>query len=149
MAGNAPAHIVTRTLETMERPQDKAALILSHAHAMTDVTGFGLAGHLQEMCTASGLQAEIWQSKIPLYPHARLLSDRGVQSSLLQENIENAPILGTIDPLLHDPQTAGGLLAALTPNAASTALSALASQGSKGWIIGRLSKGAGAIQVNE
>ena len=149
MAGNAPAHSVANTLETMERPQGKAALILSNAHAMTDVTGFGLAGHLQEMCTASGLQAEIWQSKIPLYPHARLLSDRGVQSSLLQANIDNAPILGTIDPLLHDPQTAGGLLAALTPDAASAALSALASQGSKGWVIGQLSKGNGAIQVKE
>lgn len=149
MAGTAPAHSIEQALTIMEQPQDYAARVLSGAHAMTDVTGFGLAGHVHEICEASGLQAEIWQSTIPVYSQARHLSNRGVQSSLLRANIENAPIVGTIDPLLHDPQTAGGLLAALSPDAASTALSNLASHGRKGWIIGRLSKGSGAIRVCE
>ena len=149
MAGTAPARSVALALSIMEQPQDSAARVLSHAHAMTDVTGFGLAGHVREICVVSSLQAEIWQSKIPLYPQARILSDYGVQSSLLHANVTNAPTVGINDPLLHDPQTAGGLLAALSPDAASAALSTLASQGGKGWIIGRLSKGAGAIHVYE
>lgn len=71
MAGTAPAAIVTRTLCAMQQPQQIAAEALSNARAMTDVTGFGLAGHVQAICTASGLQAEIWRDAVPIYEGAR------------------------------------------------------------------------------
>lgn len=147
MAGTAPARVVADALGIMERPQDIAAQVLCDAHAMTDTTGFGLAGHVQEICTASGLQAEIWHNKIPLYHGARALSDRGVQSSLLQSNIANAPATGIFDPLLYDPQTAGGLLAALLPELAEAAILALQAKGQQGWIVGQLSEGTNAISV--
>ncbi|MEH6739700.1 MAG: selenide, water dikinase SelD, partial [Sulfitobacter sp.] len=58
MAGTAPADVVSQALAMMEQPQHVAAQVLSDAHAMTDTTGFGLAGHVQAICEASGVQAE-------------------------------------------------------------------------------------------
>jgi selenide,water dikinase len=148
MAGTAPADVVTQLLATLEQPQHVAAHALRSAHAMTDTTGFGLAGHVQAICDASGMQAEIWRDAVPLYAGVRALSDAGVQSSLLQANIADAPATGISDPLLHDPQTAGGLLAALPQDAAEQAVDALNAQGQQAYIIGKLSQGAGPIIVS-
>ena len=148
MAGSAPADVVTHALALMEQPQHLAAHILSDAHAMTDTTGFGLAGHVQAICEASGVQAEIWRDKVPLYHGARALSDVGVRSSLLQDNIENAPTVGISDPLMHDPQTAGGLLAALPLEAAQQAVATLQVQGQQACIIGQFKKGRGPITIS-
>lgn len=148
MAGTAPAQVVARMLAQMEQPQRTAADILGGAHAMTDVTGFGLAGHIQAICRASHLRAQVWRDKVPVYDGARALSEAGVQSSLLAANIADAPTTGQPDPLLHDPQTAGGLLAALPAAAAQVALDALHARGSEGWIIGTLLAGDGSIRVS-
>tara|TARA_B110000879_G_scaffold167814_1_gene217050 strand:- start:878 stop:1462 length:585 start_codon:yes stop_codon:yes gene_type:complete len=147
MAGQVPANVLAPTLATMGQPQDIAVRVLSKANAMTDITGFGLAGHIQAICTASNLRAEIWHDKIPFYDGARGLSDVGVQSSLLQTNIDDAPTEGISDPLLHDPQTAGGLLAALPISEAETALADLHKNDCEGWIIGQLSEGLGPIRL--
>ncbi len=148
MAHRAPAQIAARMLAIMEQPQNAAARVLGAAHAMTDTTGFGLAGHVQAICTASGLRAEIRRDRVPLYDGARALSDLGVQSSLLHDNIADAPTVGIADPLMHDPQTAGGLLAALPRAAAEAAIAALRVEGHNGWIIGELSEGTGPILIS-
>jgi selenide,water dikinase len=145
MQGDAAGRDVAAALAVMQEPQDRAAKILAQAHAMTDVTGFGLAGHVQAICRASGLGAELWQDKIPLYAGARGLSDAGVASSLMAANLRDAPVSGKDDPLLHDPQTAGGLLAALPEAAARVALQNLQGQGLSAAIIGRLGKDVGGI----
>lgn len=147
MAGTAPPRDLAKTLQIMQQPQSGEALILRGAHAMTDVTGFGLAGHVHAICTGSGLTATLKRADIPLYDGVRALSDQGVASSLLAANVENAPTVGLADPLLHDPQTAGGLLAALPQAAADRAVKALAARGLQGWIIGSLEKGDGPIRV--
>ncbi|AXI44764.1 selenide, water dikinase SelD [Sulfitobacter sp. SK012] len=147
MDGRAPGRVVTEVLKVMQTPQSAAAQVLKSAHAMTDVTGFGLAGHVQAICAASGVQAELWQNKIPVYDGARALSQAGVFSSLLQANRDNAPIEGVGDPLLHDPQTAGGLLAALPKTAAAKAIVALEAEGEMGVIIGQLTEGFGPIKL--
>lgn len=147
MAGKAAARVVAPMLAAMEQPQDIAARALGQAHAMTDTTGFGLAGHVQAMCDASRVHAEIWRDQIPLYAGARALSDQGVASSLLEANIADAPTLGIHDPLLHDPQTAGGLLAAMPRSAAEAAIASLEVQGGQGWIIGALTAGTGPIRI--
>jgi selenide,water dikinase len=131
----------------MEQPQSQQAAILRDAHAMTDVTGFGLAGHVLAMCKASGLRATLCQADIPVYQGARALSDAGVASSLLQANRENAPTQGIDDPLIHDPQTAGGLLVALPQKSAEKALRQLESKGLQGWIIGTLQDGAPSVTL--
>ena len=147
MAGRAPADVVAGALAIMEQPQDAAARVLGRAHAMTDTTGFGLAGHVHAICTASGLTAQIWRDRVPLYPGARELSDAGVHSSLLAANLAFAPTVGITDPLLHDPQTAGGLLAAMPREAAQRALAALTAAGGKGFMIGELVEGTGPVTV--
>jgi len=147
MAGRAPGRVMADTLAVMATPQAREAEILAAAHAMTDVTGFGLAGHLQAMCRASGVQAELWEDAVPFYPGAEALSDQGVASSLLPINQADAPIAakGAVNPLLHDPQTAGGLLAALPEAAAQAAIVRLKGEGLHGHIIGRLAAGEAAI----
>ncbi|MFD2738253.1 selenide, water dikinase SelD [Sulfitobacter aestuarii] len=147
MAGSAPGPAVVAALAQMERPQDREAALLAKAHAMTDVTGFGLAGHVQAICRASGLGATLWLDKIPVYEVARALSGQGVGSVLLNSNRENAPTSGRDEPLLHDPQTAGGLLASLPEVAANDAVAALQAEGLNGWIIGRMVERSGAIEV--
>jgi selenide,water dikinase len=148
MEGTAKGRDVAQALAMMQTPQSRQAVILQDAHAMTDVTGFGLAGHVRAICKASGLNAQIIQADVPIYSGARALSEAGVASSLLQANIENAPTQGIADPLLHDPQTAGGLLAALPPTAANKAIAALQSAGLQGWIIGTLDAGDGLITIS-
>jgi selenide,water dikinase len=112
---------------------------------MTDVTGFGLAGHLAAICRASGADAELWQERLPVYDGARALSEHGVASTLLPANQEDAPAQGAADPLLHDPQTAGGLLAAVAPEAAEDLLAALRAAGYPAAIIGRMRRGPGRL----
>ncbi|MEJ6389698.1 selenide, water dikinase SelD [Gymnodinialimonas ulvae] len=93
-----------------------AETLAPHAHAMTDVTGFGLAGHLHNICNASGVGAEIDLNAVPLLAGAEALSASGIHSSLFSQNRAAAPVAGAQGPradLLHDPQTAGGLLAAV------------------------------------
>jgi selenide,water dikinase len=128
MQGKANGRHVARMLQAIAQPQTTAAEILQDAHAMTDVTGFGLAGHLKAICTASRVGAEIDLADIPTYEGAIEMSETGVKSTLYEENFKNAPVLNAAGPkasLLHDPQTAGGLLAAVAADQADRILSEL------------------------
>jgi selenide,water dikinase len=92
-----------------------------HATACTDVTGFGLLGHLVEMTKASGVDAEIELVQIPFLDGAQETIKAGIFSSLQPQNIRLRRAVRDLDrvaaapdyPLLFDPQTAGGLLASL------------------------------------
>tara|TARA_B100000795_G_scaffold102710_1_gene75716 strand:- start:738 stop:1325 length:588 start_codon:yes stop_codon:yes gene_type:complete len=146
MLGQAGGRDVAATLLTMGQAQDgEAALLAPVAHAMTDVTGFGLAGHVHAMCQASKLDAHLFHDAIPTYPGARVLSDAGISSTLMPANYLDTPVVGPHDALLYDPQTAGGLLAAVPENLSTNILQALLAQGVIGHIIGRLSKGTGRL----
>jgi len=89
--------------------------------AATDVTGFGLAGHLVEMLRPSGLAAELSLSSLSLLPGAALLLENGYESSLAPSNRQNNNFPQISDGLrekpianiLFDPQTSGGLLLAV------------------------------------
>ncbi|MCC5972478.1 MAG: selenide, water dikinase SelD [Rubellimicrobium sp.] len=149
MRGLARAGDVIACHATMTRPQTEAARLLATvAHAMTDVTGFGLAGHLAGMADASGLGAELDLAAIPLLPGALDLAERGVRSSLWPENrAAVGPIAGetggTRAELLFDPQTCGGLLAAVPEHRAAALLARLCATGHQAAIIGRMVEGAG------
>jgi selenide,water dikinase len=90
-------------------------------HAATDVTGYGLLGHLYEMMAASGTSAEIRVGKTPLLSGARRLAERGVAPEGTRINVRNLKPRAEIEAgvteedflLLCDAQTSGGLLVAL------------------------------------
>lgn len=115
---------VAATHASMLRPQAVASRIaLAQAvTAATDVTGFGLAGHLLNLLRPAGLAAQLDRAAIPLLPGARALFERGLRSSAHGANREAflAHVVGatTLDEAwLFDPQTAGGLLFTVGPEA--------------------------------
>jgi selenide,water dikinase len=135
MAGAAPGAVVAALLAVLPQDQGAAAAILAPvARAMTDVTGFGLAGHLDEMLRAGALTADLDLAAIPLFPGAEALAAAGWQSTVAPAN--RAALLGRIAApatpraaLIFDPQTCGGLLAALPEAEVAAVLAALAAAG--------------------
>lgn len=149
MEGQVNGRYVAAALTTMGHAQDREAAVLAPvAHAMTDVTGFGLAGHVQAICGMSELDAHLWQNTIPTYDGARALSETGISSTLMPANRLDAPVMGIEDALLHDPQTAGGLLAAVPECQSLAIIKALNSKGCIGHIIGKLTKGTGRLNLS-
>lgn len=147
MQGLACGRDVAQMLDRMARMQGDTARALAPAHAMTDVTGFGLAGHLAAICRASGTGAEIDLARIPTYPGARDLAAQGIRSTIYAANAAAAPVEGFGDgdlmALLHDPQTAGGFLAAVAPADVEACLQDIAATGETGTVIGRLTDAPG------
>jgi len=132
---------VKAALEMMARPQGRAAAILAQAaRAMTDVTGFGLAGHLAGLLDPEGPGAEIALDALPVLSGALELAGAGVRSSLFEDNQAGAgPVdapAGARRDLLFDPQTAGGLLAAVPAAQAEAVLAELHDAGEPAWAIG-------------
>ncbi len=148
MQGVAKGADVANVLAVMAQPQDREAVVLGAvAHAMTDVTGFGLAGHVRSMALASGLNAELRMADVPIYQGAREVSDAGVASTLMPTNRTDAAVEGVEDPLLFDPQTAGGLLAAVPPGKAQKTLDDLQALGTEAVVIGTFEHGSGSVRV--
>ena len=104
---------------------------------MTDVTGFGLAGHLAGLCQASGVGAVVRLRDVPLMDGALALAEKGVRSTIYSDNRADPRITAPDMPraaLMFDPQTCGGLLAAV-PRERATALAK--AHPDRVWIIGR------------
>jgi selenide,water dikinase len=150
MAGAARGRDIAALLQEMQRPQADAAQVLRHAHAMTDVTGFGLAGHLWNICKASGVGADVELAAIPLFDGAADLSRQGHRSSLFKDNAAIAErfegLSGVGGDLLFDPQTAGGLLAAVDADSVPEVLSRLRDGGYTAAQIGRITDEVGRIR---
>ncbi|MEX0350314.1 MAG: selenide, water dikinase SelD [Paracoccaceae bacterium] len=145
MAGEARGEHVAETYRLMQQSQKLAAEILRDAHAMTDVTGFGLAGHLSGICEMSGTGAVLDLPAVPVLPGAEDLAVASIRSTLFNDNRALTPELpegGQVD-LLYDPQTAGGLLAAIAPDTAAEVLTRLQTAGYDAANIGFLTDEAG------
>ena len=151
MAGRARGADVIAALDHMQVSQAAAAAILSRAHAMTDVTGFGLAGHLAGICEASDVGATLQLDAIPVLQGAENLAASGVTSTLFEDNRTGAgPVFGARGPkgdLLFDPQTAGGLLAAVAADEAAGMIAALRDAGYGAAIIGAVTSGPAQIKL--
>ena len=142
---------VAAALVQMAQPQGAASAILAAAHAMTDVTGFGLAGHLLNICEASGTGARLNPEAVPLMEGALELAEAGIRSTLFPQNRAQAPFLPEaprID-LLFDPQTAGGLLAAVPAEEADRLVARLREAGYPAARIGALTGGPGGIVLED
>jgi selenide,water dikinase len=154
MARAAPGDVVAGALASMARPQGTAARILgAEAHAMTDITGFGLAGHLMAVLDASSTGARISLAHVPLLPGAEALSAAGHSSTLLPANRgAMARMFLTESPrteLLFDPQTAGGLLAAVPADKAMDLVRRLRDAGEPAAIIGEVTDGPPFLTVED
>lgn len=138
-------------LESMVQSSEQAATFLRRfgATACTDVTGFGLLGHLLEMTRPSAVDAYLDLAAIPLLPGALETAAAGILSSLqpanlrLRSAIRNQAETATHPayPLLFDPQTAGGLLASVPQEKAVACIAALRETGySRATVIGRVAE---------
>ena len=144
MRGRAPARVVSAAIDTMLQSAEAASAIFgAHgATACTDVTGFGLLGHLVEMLGASGADARLDPAAIPALDGALDLLAAGLASSLHASNLSALASLAEADPgsplaaLLIDPQTAGGLLAGVPADRAASCLDELLAAGYRAAEIG-------------
>jgi selenide,water dikinase len=116
--GKCPPELAAEAIELMATLNDVAgaALAAHGAHAATDVTGYGLLGHLQEVCAASGAGATIELDSVPILEGVADLIERGMWAGGSQRNLRwIEPLLETdrtiesVKPLI-DAQTSGGLL---------------------------------------
>jgi cysteine desulfurase len=151
---------VARRLVAVMRRLNRAAaeaMVEVGAHACTDVTGFGLLGHLREMAVASGKDAEIEAGAVPVLEPSREMAAADVVPGGTLDNLEHvspfvdwAPGLSRVDRLLlADAQTSGGLLIAVPAGRVEALLQALRAGGAQGgWPVGRVvSRGPGRVRV--
>jgi selenide, water dikinase len=134
----------------------EALAAMPEVHAMTDVTGFGLAGHLLEMLRGSKLSARLRWDAIPLVAEALALVKQGVVTGASERNWKGyghdvdlpAGAPDWMQKLITDPQTSGGLLVACDPSAESTVLAHFAERGfAEAQVIGALSAGPARVHV--
>jgi selenide,water dikinase len=126
---------IDAALESMQvSNRAAAACLMAHgARACTDLTGFGLLGHLVEMTKPSGVDAELELDALPLLQGARETAAAGILSSLQPANVrlrralrnQEAALNHPAYPLLFDPQTAGGLLASVPADRVEACLAEL------------------------
>ncbi len=151
---------VEAAIGSMERLSHNAARILrsfgGDVHALTDITGFALAGHAHEMAHQSGVSLRIQWADVPRLPGAEKYARDGFLAGGLRRNeryyakwvsIAGSPPL-TARVILFDPQTSGGLLAAVAPDALAGILAAFKRAAEPVWRIGEAVDGpAGSIEV--
>lgn len=145
-------------IETTTRLNDIGAELagIEAIHAMTDVTGFGLLGHLLEICRGSGLAARVRWDALPILETAGGLARAGVNTGAAGRNRQSygdaivlpAALADWQRNLLCDPQTSGGLLVAVDAADAETVRDLFHERGYKSAaIIGELNSGAPSVTV--
>ncbi len=126
-------------------------------HAMTDVTGFGLLGHLLEMCRGAGLAAHLDLAHVPILPGAAALAQEGYATGAGARNLASyghqvafAPELETWQRnLFCDPQTSGGLLIVVAPEVADDVMAHCRSSGfDQVAVIGEMNAGTPSVRVS-
>jgi selenide,water dikinase len=144
-----------KVMSTLNRAASEA-LAGFDVHALTDITGFGLLGHLRNMTSASKVSAEVWLDAVPVLPAAREYVAAGIAPGGTHSNwrfladwvVYDAALTKEDQLLLCDAQTSGGLLASLPAAQASGLVEALKKKGIAGSIIGAIDSGGdGKIRV--
>lgn len=155
-AGTAPDDVVHGALDSMTRLNAEAAWVALDAGATgaTDVTGFGLLGHLGRAVMESGVDAEIDVGAVPLLDGARVLAEAGSIPGGSRRNLawvdERLDRGGHDEPdvlLLADAQTSGGLVFGAAPAAAHEAIERLEGSGHTASVIGRVAEGDGRLRL--
>ena len=133
------------------------AMVEVGVHAATDVTGFGLLGHLHEMAEASGVAARLIAHAVPVFDRVFDYASRGVVPGRTADVIEWVGEFASWSahtdaelwlPVFCDPQTSGGLMMAVAPERLAALVDALDSRGQLAAVIGEFEAGrAGAVEV--
>lgn len=158
-AGRAPEAMVAEATSSMKLLNKIAARVMSdHAvAAATDVTGFGLLGHLHNLLRLSGVSARLQASKVDLFEGAAELVEQGLISGGTRRNRNyferwvtfNDAVDPTTQTLLFDAQTSGGMLMAVDPQRVEPVLAALSVAGVPAAAIGEVVNGDGnTIEVS-
>ncbi|MFN8619054.1 MAG: selenide, water dikinase SelD [Dehalococcoidia bacterium] len=157
--GKAQAAWVEAAAESMLRLNRHASHLAREAglSAATDITGFGLLGHLWEMASRSGLSVEVEAGAVPLLPGALECSALGVHTGGEGRNRDwvghKVRFAAGVDPdvaaLLFDPQTSGGLLLAASPRKAKRLEAAFARDATELWRIGSATAGSGGLRITD
>ena len=158
-AGACPDEVLAEAVATMARLNRGAAeaALAAGARAATDVTGYGLIGHLGNMARASGVSAHISATSVPLLPGVRALAEAGHVPGGTRRNREDsadavryeADVDETGRTLLADAQTSGGLLISCPRDRTPTLLSELEARGERAHPVGEMRDGpAGRIVVS-
>jgi selenide,water dikinase len=142
-------------MTTLNRDAAEAALAAG-VEAATDVTGFGLLGHLHRMLRASGVAGEVDAARVPFLPGAAELAAAGFvpggtrnNEAYLRDHVDlEAGLPPVVATLLHDAQTSGGLLLSVAPDILSGLVAELRDRGIEPAVVGRVLAGpAGRIGV--
>ncbi len=158
--GVVPPNVIESAIKVMSALNQRAGELFASpkfkVHALTDITGFGLLGHLLGMMTASKRRAKLAWRQVPVMDGVLALATRGTipggtKSNLayVQEKVEfDAALPEEMKWVLADAQTNGGLLAAIAPAQAESALRALKRAGIDAVRIGEVVRGDVGIEVN-
>ena len=158
--GLASAEDIKQVTELMTALNKPAAAAMAahrpHVHAATDVTGYGLLGHLLELLDASGVAAELDHTAIPILDAARGFATQGIAPGGSTANLAHVEPRTTFDDsidaatrlLLADAQTSGGLLIAIAAEHADALVTTLAAEGTPAQaIIGTIVAGEPSVSV--
>ena len=151
--GAAPPGALDAAIASMVELNRGAADVLRPfaPNAVTDVTGFGLLGHVHELAARSGVRALIDADALPFLPGALELAESGVRTGGDRRNREYAgehvetSAGDALEALAYDPQTAGGLLVSMPPERAAVLEATFASAGQLLSRIGSVEDGAGVV----
>jgi selenide,water dikinase len=155
-AGVAPAPIAAAAVASMTTPNAAAgaAALAAGATGCTDVTGFGLLGHLKKMAAASGVDVEVDVDAVPVLDGVRELLGAGVVPGGTRRNRDwTADVVDAGDRdetdrlLLADAQTSGGLLFGAEPGRAAEAVDRLRARGMRAAVVGFAHTGTGRIAL--
>jgi len=155
LVDDATMERVTALMAQLNRAASEAMLAVG-VHACTDVTGFGLLGHLHGMAVASGVGARVDAGRVPVLPEAWDLVRKGAipdgshnNARYLSRFVDWEPRIATdARAILCDAQTSGGLLMAVAPDRIAPLIARLAQVGIEGSAIGEMLPGtAGQINV--
>ncbi len=156
-AGKAPDDVVAAAVESMTRLNREAATRALEAGATgaTDITGFGLLGHLRSMAEASGVDVDLRASAIPVLPGVTELVADGLVPGGSRRNLawagERMEVDGVDDSVvivLADAQTSGGLLFGAEAGPAEDAVRALVASGHTAAVVGTVGAGQGTIRIS-
>lgn len=148
----APDDVVEFAIASMRTLNKTAAEVISTidgVHACTDVTGFGLVGHASEMAAASKVTMSFEAAEIPVLRGVLEIAQRNRSGGMVTNRQYFSPgcemgsdVPGVLQDIVYDPQTSGGLLLAMTPDAAEVALSTLGRAGVAAVRVGNVRAGS-------